>query len=179
MAEDPRRAIIDVMAKLGKETQLHLDERHQHFKVTDLVIFSVSFLLVVLAVFNLYYVRVLYNDLDLTVENMDSMYKTLMLVDDDMSAIALSVEDFDGHIKHMAPINDNINSLSNILPNMRNNMDMIKADMGLIQNDMGLLGNAMGYIDQRIVLMKNSMPVMRENMRMMANPMGVMNPMMP
>jgi len=179
MAEDPRRAIIDVMAKLGKETQLHLDERHRHFKITDLVIFSVSFLLVVLAVFNVYYVRVLYNDLDLTVENMDSMHKTLMAVDDDMSAIALSVESFDGHIQHMTPINDSIISLSGIMPNMRNNMDMIKADMGFIHNDMGLMGNAMSYIDQRIVRMKNSMPVMRENMRMMANPMGVMNPMMP
>ena len=179
MAEDPRRAIIDVMAKLGKETQLHLDERHRHFKITDLVIFSVSFLLVVLAVFNVYYVRVLYNDLDLTVENMDSMHKTLMAVDDDMSAIAQSVESFDGHIQHMSPINDSIISLSGIMPNMRNNMDKIKADMGFIHNDMGLMGNAMGYIDQRIVHMKNSLPVMRENMRMMANPMGVMNPMMP
>ena len=179
MVDDPRKAIIDVMAKLGKETQLHLDERHRHFKVTDFVIFSVSFLMVVLAVFNVYYVRVLYNDLDLTVENMDSMYKTLKLVDEDMSAIALSVEAFDGHIQHMAPINDSIVSLSGIMPNMRNNMDIIKANMGFIHNDMGLLGNAVGYIDQRIVRMKNSMPVIRENMRMMANPMGAMNPMMP
>jgi len=64
MTEDPRRAVIEVIARLGRETQLHIDERYRHFRITDSVILIISLLLVILAVFNVYYVRVLYQDLN-------------------------------------------------------------------------------------------------------------------
>jgi len=179
MAEDPRRAIIDVMARLGMETQMHLDERHRHFQITDVLIIAVAVLLVVLAVFNVYYVRVLYKDLDGIVNNMDSMYGSLKLVDQDMSDITLTMKSFDGYIQHMQPIQDRMTTMAGTLPNISTNMSLIDGDMGLIQQDMGLLHNAMGYIDQRILHMSNSMPVFRENMRAMANPMEMMNPFMP
>ena len=38
MGEDPRRAIVEVMARVGRETQYHLDERERHFRITDGVI---------------------------------------------------------------------------------------------------------------------------------------------
>ena len=60
---DPRTPIVQVMARLGRETQLHLDERHRNFKITDKVILVISLLLVLLASVNVYYVRVLYRDL--------------------------------------------------------------------------------------------------------------------
>lgn len=179
MAEDPRRAIVEVMARLGKETQLHLDERQRHFQITDAVILGVSLLLLVLAVFNVYYVRILYKDLEGIVNNMDSMYASLKLVDRDMSDITLSVQAFDQHMQHMQPIHDRISTLADVMPSVATNMGLIEDDMGLIQHDMGLLHNAMGYIDQRILHMRDSMPVMRENMRSMANPMDVINPFMP
>ena len=123
MAEDPRRAIIDVMAKLGKETQLHLDERHRHFKITDLVIFSVSFLLVVLAVFNVYYVRVLYNDLDLTVENdMDKIKADMGFIHNDMGLMGNAMGYIDQRIVHM----------KNSLPVIRENMRMMANPMGVM-----------------------------------------------
>jgi len=179
MAEDPRRAIIDVMARLGKETQLHLDERQRHFQITDAVIMMVSFLLVVLAVFNVYYVRVIYKDMGGIVDNMDSMYASLKLVDQDMSNITLTMKSFNGHMQHMQPIHDRMASLAETLPNMSTNMSLMTGDMGFIQQDMGLLHNAMGYIDQRILHMRNAMPVFRENIRAMASPMDMINPFMP
>jgi uncharacterized protein YoxC len=179
MNEDPRRAIVEVMARLGKETQLHLDERHRHFKVTDAVTITVSILLVVLAIFNIYYVRVLYKNLDGIVNNMDSMYDNIIVVDKDMTAISHSMEQFDKHIAFMVPIHDNIATLSESLPTVRYNMDDIKGDMDVIEQEMGLIGGAMGNMDQRIHQMLGSMSVMRNNMRQMANPMGVMNPVLP
>ncbi len=179
MTEDPRRAIVEVMARLSKETQLHLDERYRHFRITDAVIIMVSFLLVVLAIFNIYYVRVLYKDLDGIVGNMDSMYVNLTIVDNDMTSISRSVELFDAHIGHMKPIHDNIATMAQTLPDMRSNMDLIKGDMNVIEQEMGLIGGTMGNMDQRIQQMLGGMSVMRENMRSMANPMGIMNPMLP
>ena len=157
MSQDPRRAIVEVMARLGKETQLHLDERHRHFQITDAVTIVVSFLLVVLAVFNIYYVRVLYTDLDGIVTNMDSMYSNLKQVDKDMMHISQSIELFDQHIHHMTPIHDNIATLAVSLPHVRSNMDLITGDMGLIEQDMGLIGGAMGNMDQRIHQMLGGM----------------------
>ena len=179
MSEDPRRAIIAVMARLGKETQLHLDERHRHFKVTDAVIIVVSFLLVVLAIFNIYYVRVLYKDLDGIVSNMDSMYHHLITVDSNMTVIADSMEQFDTHIRHMTPIQHNISNLAESLPRVRFDMDMITGDMSSIERDMGLIGGAMGFMGHRMQQMRGGMSVMRGNMGQMANPMGVMNPVLP
>ena len=69
MDVDPRKPIVQVMARLGRETQLHLDERHRHFKVTDKVIMIISLLLVLLAFVNVYYVTVLYQDLNGIVGN--------------------------------------------------------------------------------------------------------------
>ena len=179
MSEDPRRAIVEVMARLGKETQLHLDERYRHFQITDAVIIGVSFLLAVLAVFNIYYVMVLYKDLDGIVNNMDSLFGHLTIVEKDMDAISVSVERFDSHIAFMTPIHDNISSLAVSLPKVRYSMDVINNDMGIINQDMGLIDGAMGNMDQRMIQIRGNMGVMRGNMRSMANPMSIMNPMMP
>lgn len=179
MQEDPRRAIVEVMARLGKETQFHLDERDRHFQITDLVIIVVSLVLVVLASLNIYYISVLYGDLGKIVSNMDSMYQHLMTVDQDMHSITLTVDRFDDHIQHMQPIHDHMESISLMMPKIRTDMDSLRDDMRLIQADMGMLGGAMTNIDQRIVQMKTGMSVMRTNMRKMANPMSIMNPMMP
>ena len=73
MADDPRRGIVEVMARLGQATQYHIDERYRHFKITDVVIYVTSALLMVLAVFNIYYIRVLYTNLTGIVGNMASM----------------------------------------------------------------------------------------------------------
>ncbi|MCB1728220.1 MAG: translation initiation factor 2, partial [Gammaproteobacteria bacterium] len=95
MTVDPRTPIVQVMARLGRETQLHLDERHRHFKVTDKVILVISLLLIMLACVNVYYVTVLYQDLNGIVDNMDSMYRNLSRVDRDMDLIAQRVQRFD------------------------------------------------------------------------------------
>jgi hypothetical protein len=179
MPEDPRRAIIEVMARLGKETQYHIDERQRHFQITDLFIVVVSFMLVVLAIFNIYYVRVLYKDMTGIVVTMESMYGHLMKVDQNVSVISDNVEKFDNHMQHMTAINTNIDSLSKSMPKVRADMDIMRDDMLGFSHDMGLLGNAMGSIDQRMFEMKGGMAVMRNNMRQIANPMGAFNPMMP
>jgi hypothetical protein len=179
MAEDPRRAIIEVIARLGRETQLHLDERYRHFRITDGVILLTSLLLVILAVFNVYYVRVLYKDLDTTVSNMESMHGHLILVNDDMGLITGHMAAFEKHMGHMEPINENMAALTKTLPQVRANMDLIAGEMGSIEQSMGLVGQGMGIIDQRVHVMSGGVAIMRENVRQIARPMGGMMPFMP
>ena len=179
MTEDPRRAIVEVMARLGRETQLHLDERHRNFKITDAVIVTISLLLVVLAVFNVYYVRVLYKDLDVTVRNMESMHQKLVDVEDDMTVITERFGRFDRHMAHMETINSTITSMASSLPNIRDDMSLMAADMGIIDQDMALVRQAMVNIDQKMQHMTGGVSIMRTNVWQLAKPMGMMNSILP
>ena len=124
MGVDPRKPIIQVMARLGRETQLHLDERHRHFKVTDKVIMIISLLLILLAFVNVYYVTVLYQDLNGIVGNMDSMYRNLSRVDRDMDVIAQRVQRFDQHIQRMTPITAHMAAITEVMPHLSRNMQV-------------------------------------------------------
>ena len=179
MGDDPRRAVVEVIARLGRETQLHIDERYRHFRITDGVIISISLLLVILAVFNVYYVRILYKDLDGIVGTMENMYAHLRDVDGDMSAIATRMESFDRHTTHMRGINDHMSSLSRTLPGIRADMNDITDETANIQQSMDLVARGMSLIDHRMHLMTGSMAVMRENVGQFARPMGNMMPFMP
>ena len=179
MTEDPRRAVVEVIARLGRETQLHLDERYRHFRITDGVIILTSVLLVVLAVFNVYYVRVLYKDLDATVGNMESMYNHLVHVDADMELITGHMAAFDRHMNRMEPITGHMGSLTKTLPAMRGDMRVIAGEMTTIEQSMTQVAQGMNVIDQRVHLMNGGVAAMRENVRQIARPMGNMMPFMP
>ena len=179
MNEDPRRAIVEVMARLGRETQFHIDERHRHFRITDAVIVAISVVLVVLAIFNVYYVRVLYKDLDVTVATMEAMYHKLRDVDDDMKVITQYFGTFEAHMKNIEPMDASMASLARTLPPMRGSMVEMASDMASIDNEMGLVQQAMGNMDQRMGQMGGGMAVMRANSWQMAKPMGMMNSILP
>ena len=179
MSEDPRRVMIEVFARLGRETQLHLDERHRHFRITDALIITVSVLLAVLAVFNVYYVHILYQDLSGIVKSMDSMHHHLEDVKDNMISIAGSVNAFDQHMENMDSISGHMASLAETMPVIQGNMDDISGAVRLIDSDMGVLGGGMTNIQQRFGHMTGSVAIIRENVRQISGPMGVMNPVLP
>jgi methyl-accepting chemotaxis protein len=178
MTEDPRRAIVEVMARVGRETQYHLDERERRFRITDGVTLTISVLLVILAVFNVYYVQVLYRDLNGIVSNMDSMYAHLRHVDGDMAVITNHMAAFDRHMVHMEPINGDMAALAGTMPGVRGNMDRITSEMATIEQNMGSVSQGMSVIDDRVRAMTGGVAVMRENMGQIARPMGGM-PFMP
>lgn len=179
MKEDPRRAVVQVIARLGRETQLHLDERYRHFRITDGVIVITSALLLILAVFNVYYIRVLYEDFNGIVANMDSMYGLLRNVDEDMNVITQRMEGFDRHMAHMEPIHSNMGAMATTMPGIRANMDGISKDMIGIEQSMGLVGEGMSIIDQRVYLMTGAVGTMRQNVRQIARPLGGMSSFFP
>ena len=176
---DPRRPIIEVMARIGRETQITLDEREQHFKITDAVIAAISILLIVLAVFNVYYVRVLYQDLGGIVDTMESMMNKLKRVDADMVTVADQVDAFDRHMQHMTSITKHVTAVSDRLPGMRKDMVDMALNMDLIHQDMSLLRGAVGSITPSMVQMTRTIGIMRHDVREISKPMGAMNPVLP
>lgn len=176
---DPRSPIVEVMARLGRETQLHLDERHRHFKVTDKVILTISLLLIFLAVVNVYYVTVLYQDLNGIVANMDSMFRNLSRVDRDMNQIAGRVRSFERHMQRMEPITGHMTEITAVMPKLGEHMESIKTDMQGVEDNMRQMTGAMGGIANQMNQMTSGMGVMRHNVRQIAGPMGAMNPILP
>ena len=176
---DSRATLPKVMARVGRETQLHLDERYRHFRITDGVIIAISVLLVILAVFNVYYVRVLYKDLDGIVVNMESMHDHLVDVDTDMIVITEHMASFEDHMTRMESIKGHMAALAENLPRIRGDMNEITGHMTGIEQSMGHVAQGMGVIDQRVHVMTGGVATMRENVRQIANPMGGMMPFMP
>ena len=179
MAEDVRRMVVEAVGRIGRETQLHLDERHRHFWITNLLIISISMLLVVVAIFNVYYIRVLYQDLSGIVFNMDSMHHHLRVVKGSMDEITGKVESFDRHMSHMDQINLHTASMSKSLPRIATAMNEMSGEVHAIRGEMAVMQGAMTNIDQRVGHMIGSVASIRENVRQIARPMGAMNPFMP
>lgn len=176
---DPRKPIVEVMARLGQATQLHIDERDRHFQVTDAVTMGVSMILIVLATFNVFHVYVLSQDLDAIVGNMESMLDNLERVDTDMGQVAGNIHSFERSLVHMESIKDHMTNMGAILPLIREDMDLMAASMQLIDTDMQELALAVGSITPKVNHMANHMGVMRHNVRQIARPMGSMNPFLP
>jgi len=176
---DPRKAIVEVMAKLGRETQLHMDERVEHFKLTDKVIRRVSIILLITAIINIYLVWVLSRNLDGIVANMDNMQQQLIQVDYDMIEIANTVEKFDSHITYMHIITSNIGSITTNLPDIRHRMDSMALSMQSIDSEMEGMKSSIYSIGHDMNLISGSMTNMQYNVRQFSKPMGVMNPIFP
>ncbi len=179
MADDPRRGIVEVMARLGRATQYHIDERDRHFKITDIVIYATSVLLVVLAMFNIYYIQVLYNNLTGIVSSMGSMKERLTATDGDMAEVARRMASFDRQMRFMEPIHGHMVSIAGSMPKIRVDTGEISGNVGAIEREMGILGQGMVVIDQRTRDMLMPVSTMRENVRSFSGPMGSMNPFMP
>ncbi|PLX63346.1 hypothetical protein [Sedimenticola selenatireducens] len=179
MADDPRRVLVEVVARLGRETQLHLDERHRHFWITNVVTIVISLLLVVLAVFNVYYVKVLHGDLNGIVYNMGSMHTNLRQITGDMTGIAGHVQIIGNSIQYMDSINTHTAGISRHLPEIAASMAGMVVEVDAISQDMELMKQGMLNIEQRTGHMTGNVSIMRENVRQMSRPMGVMNPFLP
>jgi archaellum component FlaC len=171
---DSRETWIKVIGKLGRETQLHLDERYRSFQITDYIIHAVSIMLAILAIFNVYYVTVLYRDLNGIVGSMESMHANLKVIRADMVDITGTVSDLNSHISNMDEITGHMGSMTGKLGNVRRNMDGISEHMGAIADEMGLLDTGMSNIDYRFNNMSYSVSSMRYETRQMARPMSVM-----
>jgi uncharacterized protein YoxC len=174
MQSDSKRVWIQVIARLGRETQFHLDERYRHFKITDGVIVVVSLFLAILAIFNVYYVWVLSQNLNGIVSNMDSMHQNMQVIKEDMINITNRVSSFDRDMQHMDKIAGNMGSLTTSMGSVSSSMGNISESMQLIDQDMHLMSQGMTNIDGRFITMTQNVSIMRENTRKIARPMKIM-----
>jgi len=164
---------------LGRATQLHLDERHRHFRITDIVIITTSLLLLLGAAIDVYHARLLYQDFNDIISDMYTMQDHLVGVDTDMGDITKNMKSFDDHMNHMDSIAARMDSMSRIMPQIRANTLAMAGEMGSVEANMELVRNAMAILDSRIHAMTGGVGLMRDQMGQFARPMSGMAPFMP
>jgi len=179
MTEDPKRVFVEMVGRLSRETQLHLDESHFHYQVNKWIVIIISILLMVVAVVNVYYIKVLYSDLNGIITNMDSMHVNMQDVSAKMQRITDDVKVFEISMQHMVEINAHTSAMAKVLPRISENMTRMVQDMGTIEQGMGEMNMGMTNMAQRVAHMTGGVAIMRNNVHKIAGPMGAMNPFMP
>jgi len=178
-ATDPRRTFVEMVGRLSQKTQMHLDEQQRHVEINKMIIISISILLMVLAAFNMYFVKVLYQDMNGIVSNMDSMHTNMMNVTKAMNSITADVESFEVHMRNMDDIVHNSAAMADMLPSISSDMTDMSTSMNTIDGNMGKMSYGMTIIDQRFGQMTGGVANMSNSVRQMSRPMGVMNPFFP
>ncbi|WP_456416860.1 translation initiation factor 2 [Thiolapillus sp.] len=179
MPQEEKRLFVDMVGRLSWETQLHLDERHHHFYINKIFIIIVSVLLMILAAVNVYYVAVLYEDLNGIVDNMDSMHGNMQKVSSRMAHITDNVKEFEVYMRRMDNIIISTGAMATMMPSISASMGQMDKDIAVMNADMGKMANGMLHVDQRFKHMTQGVNVMRHHVREIAHPMGTMNPFMP
>ena len=179
MAEDPKLLFVRMAARLSRETQLHLDQRHHHFRINKMVVITISVLLIILAAVNIYYIRILYVDLNGIVNNMDSMHTNMQTVTVKMLDITRNVRQFEKDMVHMDSITVHTSAMAEHMPSISGSMNKMTGDISLIDQEMSHMSAGMTNIDQRFHHMSQGVQVMRHNVLEVSRPMGAMNPFMP
>jgi hypothetical protein len=179
MADDPKRLFVEMVARISRETQVHMDERHHHFEFTDKLLYGLSAVLLILATFNVYYIYVLYQNLDGIVYNMMSMQTHLEDVNRNMQSITDDVASFDLHMKRMDRINENTAAIADNMPAVTQSMSKIGGEMVAIEDNMGRLSADMTNVDARFGQMTGGVTNMRQSVNQVARPMGFMGNFMP
>ena len=179
MAEDPKRLLVEMVGRLGRITQMHLDERHHHFRINKLVVVFISLVLIIIAGFNIYYVRILWKDLNGIVDNMDSMHTNMQVVSGKMEHMTNNVKSFEFYMRYMDEINEHTSTMAGVLPRMSSSMHEMTDDIVVMETNMQPMSQGMISIDQRFGQMSLGVASMRHHVKQISRPMGAMNPFMP
>lgn len=179
MAEDPKRLFVEMVARLSRETQLHLDERQHHFRITDTLVITLSVMLSVLAIFNVYHIYILHEEMSEIVYSMTEMQDTLTTVGDNMEIITKDVGSFDKHMRRMDHISQNTAAIAGNMPAISDAMGKIGGEMRTIEGNMGQLSAGMTNVDARFGQMTGGVTNMRQSVNQVARPMGYMGNFMP
>jgi len=179
MAQKEKRMFIDMVGRLSWETQLHLDERQHHFYINKIIVIIISVLLMILAGINVYYVAVLYEDLNGIVDNMDSMHGNMQKVSRRMIHITDNVKKFEHYMQRMDSIVRNTGEMAGMMPSISSSMHQMEADIAVMDADMARMAAGMSHVDKRFEHMTQGVAIMRVHVREIARPMGSLNPFMP
>ena len=171
--------VSSTLHKLEHISDHHVKERRHHFRITNIYVGIISALILIIAVFNLYYIYDFYKETMNIINTIHALDDTVKIISDDMVQVTSTMAKFKSHMGNMQGIYADVSSMSDVMPLMENNMSGVKTDMGHLNQNMQEISSDMSMIDFHLKNMSGNVTHMEKNIHDMARPMGKFNSILP
>lgn len=171
--------ISSCLYKLEHISDHHVQERRRNFRVTNLIVGVISAFILIIAVFNLYYIYDFYMETMKIVNNIHDLDDTVKIISSDMQVITQSMTEFNKHMSSMQGITQDVQAMSGQLPLMQQSLGGIYGDMSALNRSMGQINQSMLSIDNDLKHMSGNVGQMGRSIYEMSVPMSKFNSVLP
>jgi|GEM_PF-3115837 len=157
----------------------HVKERRRHFRVTNMIVAIISSLILIIAVFNLYYIYDFYKETMHIIQNIHDLDDTVKIISVSMDQVTTSMGNMKDDMNHLQGVYGDVSSMSGTMPTMQENMSALTSDMVHLNQSMHHISSDMQVIDFHLKSMSGNVTQMEHNIYDMARPMGKFNDVLP
>ncbi len=171
--------ISSSLHKLEFISDHHVKERRNHFRKTNVFVFVISGLILVIAVLNLYNMYYFYNDSMAIINTVNQLDHTVDDISANMVSISSSMKGINTHMEYMDDVYYDVSSMSDTMPSMRISMSDMGENMGNLNDTIGTINGDMTVINYHLKSMSSNVTGMEYNVHQMSRPIGKFNQFFP
>jgi len=157
----------------------HVKERRRHFRITNIIVAIISAFILIIAVFNLYYIYDFYKETMNIVTTIHDLDDTVKVISLSMDQVTVSMGNMKNDMTYMQGVYVDVSAMSDTMPLMQDNMAILRVDMGAMNQSMQQISTDMYAIDYHLKSMSGNVTQMEHNIYDMARPMGKFNDILP
>jgi len=171
--------VSSTLHKLEHISDHHVKERRKHFRITNLVVYIVSVLLLLIAVVNMFYLYDFYTNTIRIINTTHQLDKTVVVISSNMKKIEQNMDKYTKHMASMEDVYKDVSSISSVMPEMQNSMSTLQYSMSDMNKIMAFVNRDVQLIDFHLKGMTNKVSNLGIDMYKIARPMGKFNGMLP
>ncbi len=173
------KIVAQTLHKLEYISDHHVKERRKNFRITNMIVLTISFLLVIIAMINVLY---LYDFYDSTMRILDTTHHlddTVVKISNSMVTITEAMMRYNQHMQSMQYIYQDMDSLAQTIPQMQSSLSAIRQQMSQTERLLLLVNRDIQLIDTDLHQMSYQVSLMGGNIHEMAKPMDKFNSFLP
>ncbi len=171
--------VASTLHKLESISDHHVEERRKNFRITNVVVFVVAALLLIIGIINMFYLYHFYQSTMRIIKTTHDLDMTVELIGKNMQQIDHTMGRFNTHIASMNGIYDDISTISYIMPEMHNSMSTLQLNMSNMNDVMGFVNKDIQLIDFHLQGMNYKVANMGGDIYQLAKPIGMFNRFIP
>ncbi len=171
--------IAKTLVRLEHDAERHRGAHFYHVRRTDIYVKLVIALVVILGLFNIYYLSHSYDQMYNIVDDITDMNKKVIKVSTHMISLTDTMEKVNTHIDRMPLVSLSTKSISDRMPNINNSIHNMLLDMNSINHEMDKLTGSLDLLNANFNNITTGIDVMGGNVNQLSRPMGVLNNFLP
>lgn len=161
----------------------HIDEHNQaglkRREITNILVRSITFLLMLLVIVNLYLLNDLDNSMRNIVLNMDHMSEHFASVSREMLTVTEQTARIGEHMGSLPSVQYSLAGINNDMSYMDHSVELIDLDLTTVNSYLGAIDGSMGELNNRLYQLNQNVHVIRYDMHSISKPARWMNWFMP